>query len=360
MKIAFSFNVKHTNPSKNITAQKEADYDSPEVIDSIKKALQSAGHSVLPVEADMQAYLQFYNHKKEIDIVFNIAEGLDSETREAQIPIILDLMKIPYTHSGSLTQVISLDKNLTKIVLEHNSILTPKYQLINNLNDDLNPNLTFPLMVKPNREGSSIGIFSENLVFDRLKLLERIKWTLQKLNQPVLVEEYIDGREFTVSILGNNNPQVLPIVEQNFAIFPENIPHIASYEAKWFFEDNLPNPHDAYFCPAPISADLTAKIEKICLKTYRALDCKDVARIDLRMNNRQDIYVLEVNTLPGLIGDPNIVSYLPIAARTAGFSFEGLVNTILNEAVKRYGINIPKKNYHGIKNYWPEKYLLAE
>lgn len=360
MKLAFCYNVKHTGPSKNITAQKEADYDSPEVIESIKKALRSAGHSVLPIEADLQAYFQFYNCKKDIDMVFNIAEGMNGETRESQIPIILEMLNIPYTHSGSLTQAVSLDKYLTKIVLEHYSIRTPKYQLIKTIDDDLNPNLSFPLIVKPNREGSSIGIFSENLVFDKLKLLERIKWILQKFNQPVLIEEYIDGREFTVSVLGNNNPQVLPIVEQNFAIFPENMPHIASYEAKWFFEDSLPNPHDAYFCPAPISLNLKSRIEEICLFVFQILDCKDVARIDLRVDKNDEIYVLELNTLPGLIEDPNIVSYLPIAARTAGFSFEGLVNTILNEAVKRYGLIIPKKNYHSIKNYWPKKHLLIK
>lgn len=357
MNLAFCFNVKHTTPSRNIAAQQEADFDSPEIIADIKTALESGQHKVTEVEGDRKSYLRFLEIKDKIKIVFNIAEGLHGQAREAQIPSMLEVLKIPFTHSGPWTQTISLDKTLTKIVLLHHGIPTPRFQLIKNSEYQLENSLRFPLIVKPNSEGSSIGIFNENLVYDYLKLAERIRWLLAKFHQPVLVEEYIDGREFTVSILGNKPPRVLPIVEQNFSIFPENMHHFATYEAKWLYEDQLPNPADAYFCPAPITTRLQEKLSELSLKIYQILDCKDVSRIDFRMDKNENIFCLEVNTLPGLMADPNVVSYLPIAARAAGFSFEGLVNTILNEALERYDIYPQKKLYQIVKNYWPQKYL---
>lgn len=269
----------------------------------------------------------------------------------------LEMLAIPYTHSGSLAQAISLDKTLTKIVVLHHGILTPRFQLIRSINDPVDPKLRFPLIVKPNSEGSSIGIFNDNLVFDKIKLYERIDWIISKFQEAVLIEGYIDGREFTVSILGNDPPIVLPIVEQNFNIFPENMPHFTSYEAKWLFEDQLPDVRIAYFCPPKISPALKEKIENLSLQIYKVLNCKDVCRIDFRMDKNENIYLLEVNTLPGLMPDPNVVSYLPIAARASGFSFEGLVNTILNEAIKRYQIFSEEKLYKSVTNYWPVKYL---
>ncbi|OGG02612.1 hypothetical protein A2W14_06170 [Candidatus Gottesmanbacteria bacterium RBG_16_37_8] len=357
MNLAFCFNIKHTNPSKNLSAQKEADFDSPFVINSIFSALKSGGHQVLKIEADNQAYFSFFKNSKKLDIVFNIAECFRGESREAQIPNILEMLNIPFTHSGPLTHSISLDKTLTKIVLSHYGIPTPKYRLIKNIDQLSDEGLNYPLIVKPNCEGSSIGIFNENLVYSKLNLLERVKWLQHQFKQSVLIEEFIDGREFTVSVLGNNPPKVLPIVEQNFEIFLENMPRFASYEAKWFFEDNLPDATKAYHCPAPLTKNLQKKIEEISLKVFSVLNCKDVIRIDYRMDKNENIYLLEVNSLPGLNPNINEVSYLPIAARTAGFSFEGLVNTILNEAVIRYGIIPKKKIYHLLKNYWPQKFL---
>ena len=359
MNLAFCYNVKHTTPSKNITAQKEADFDAPETITGIRGALEAAGHSVIEIEADQNAPLRFSQLREKIKIVFNIAEGLGCQAREAQVPALLEMLGIPYTHSGPLTQAISLDKALTKLVLLHHNLPTPRFQLVKREDEEINPHLRFPLIVKPNSEGSSIGIFNENLVYDRVKLSERVKWLLHRFHEPTIIEEYIDGREFTVAVIGNQNPRVLPIVEQNFSIFPENMPHFASFEAKWLFEDSLPNPHDAYFCPAPVSSQLQEKIEKLCLAIFEALECKDICRIDLRMDKNENLYCLEVNTLPGLIPDPQVVSYLPIAAAVAGFSFEGLVNTILNEAVKRYGLYSEKKIYHILKNYWPQQLFQA-
>ncbi|KKR31645.1 MAG: D-alanine-D-alanine ligase [Candidatus Gottesmanbacteria bacterium GW2011_GWC2_39_8] len=253
------------------------------------------------------------------------------------------MLGIPYTHSGALTEAITLDKTLTKQVLIHSNIPTPRYQLFRTGKELINPDLKYPLLVKPNSEGSSKGIFNENLVMDPVKLFERIEFVISQFKQEALVEEFIDGREFTVAILGNP-PKVLPIVEQNYTIFPENMPHLASYEAKWLFEDQLPNPHDSYFCPAKLDANTEKLITNTCIRIWEALDIKDVARIDLRLDRNGIPNVLEVNTMPGLIPDQNVVSYFPVAARKSGLNYEEMVNTILDSAVKRYGLKQVQKS----------------
>jgi len=350
--LALSYNIKHATPSRSLNSQNEAEFDSPETIAAIQKALESEGYTVYPVEAEEEAYSKFLSLKSKISIVFNIAEGLRGQAREAQIPAMLEMLNIPYTHSGVLAQAITLDKALTKKILTFHKINTPKFILISQINqiDNLHDSrLEYPLIVKPNSEGSSKGIFNENLVFDKVKLAERIRWLLKNFPEPVLVEEYLGGREFTVSVFGNNPPQVLPIVEQNYAVFPENMSHFTSYEAKWLFEDSLPDTHDAYFCPPQITSKLQAEIENICLSTWEALNLKDVARFDLRIDRNGAVSILEVNTLPGLIPDPIVVSYLPIAARAAGFTFDSLVNGILNEALNRYGLNTKQSTYPHFK-----------
>lgn len=338
MNLAFTYNIRHTKASKNLSAQEQAEFDSPETIKAISDVFSANNCHVFPVEADEEAYANFKKLKNDIKIVFNFSEGLRGQSREAQIPAMLEMLAIPYTHSGVLAHAVSLDKSLTKKVLRYHGIQTPNFQLVKSIEDRIDPELRYPLIVKPNAEGSSKGIFNENLVFDKTKLLARIKWLLNNFHQPVLVEEFLRGREFTVAVLGNNAPKVLPIVEQNYNIFPENMPHFASYEAKWLFEDDLPNPHDAYFCPAPVTPKLRAEIEDVCLKVWEAIDIKDVTRIDMRLDADGHPSILELNTIPGMISDPNIVSYLPIAARKAGMSFEALVMSILHEALVRYNL----------------------
>lgn len=344
MNLALSYNVKHSTPSRSLNSQQEAEFDSPETILAIKKALETSGHTVIEIEADKEAYSNFQKNKDKIDLVFNIAEGLHGQIREAQIPATLETLGIPYTHSGALSHAISLDKALTKKVLSYHRIETPNFQLITNPDTPLLSHLRFPLIIKPNAEGSSKGIFNENLVFGNDKLKERVTWLLKNFGQSVIIEEYLSGREFTVAILGNRPPQVLPIIEQRYDIFPENMPHFTSYEAKWLFEDQLPDPHDAYYCPAPLDKKLKEKVEKISLAAWHALDIKDVARIDMRLNNAGNPSILEVNTLPGMIPDPDVVTYLPIAARAAGISFDRLVNIIVEEAARRYELQISPPN----------------
>jgi len=327
MKTAFLFNVKLSIPSRNIANQKDIEFDSPQVIAAIEATLKSLGHSVIKIEADTDAFEKLKQFKSQIDLVFNIAEGSGGDARESQVPLFCEILGIPYTHSTPTVHALRSDKHLTKALLSGAGIVRAP------------GGKNFPLLVKPNSEGSSKGIMDENVVKDKEELKERVKVLKESVGGEVLVEEYIEGREFTVGILGNYPARVLPIIEQKFDFLPEGMNKMASYELKWLYEDTLKNLHEAYDCPAKISPKLQKEIEDTSLKIYEFLQVRDCARIDYRLDKDNDLYFLEINTLPGLNPDETVISYFPLAARVAGLTFNDLIVAILASACKRWGID---------------------
>lgn len=334
MVVAFCYNVKKSSPSLDPSQQEDIEFDDINVVNSIRSAIESLGHEVIMIEADLNAYDKLRKNKEKIDIVFNIAEGLGGDARESQIPIFCEMLGIKYTHSGPTTHAIKLDKHLTKKVLKSDGINVPGSVVVNKIAKDYEINLNFPLIIKPNKEGSSKGIYDKNVVSNKEELKTRLDYMIKNFGEE-LVEEYIDGREFTVSIVGNP-PKVLPIVEQKFNFLPKGFKKIASYELKWLYEDTLKDLRDAYDCPAKLTDSEKKNIEETSLKIFNTLNVKDCARIDYRMKENGELYFLEINTLPGMNPDENIISYLPVAARTAGLSFPNLVKTILDSAIKRF------------------------
>jgi D-alanine-D-alanine ligase len=167
-------------------------------------------------------------------------------------------------------------------------------------------------------------------------LAERIQEISENYSKEVLVEEFIDGREFTVAILGNKNPRVLPIIEQKFDFLPEGMHHIASFELKWVYEDALKNLEEAYTCPANLTEEEKRMIEDTTVAVFGALNCVDCSRVDYRMNRDGKLYFIEINSLPGLNPDPKIISYFRLSASAAGMSFDELIAQILSEAISRY------------------------
>lgn len=337
MIIGFCFNVKKNLPSTDPRSQTDAEFDSQETITAIKTALESEGHKVIKIEANDKAYLTLYTLRKKIDIVFNIAEGVYGDAREAQVPVVCDMLHIPYTHSSTLTHAVKLDKALTKKILIYHGIKTPKFQLIRNVDEPLDSRLSFPLFIKPNAEGSSKGILNTNLVHNEKELRTRLKWLLDSFHEAILAEEFLPGREFTVALLGNP-PRVLPIIEQRLDRLPKEYEPFSSYEVKWLWEDTLPDRHLAYDCPAKVSRTLEKKLIDISIATFDALNCLDCARVDIRLDNNGQPSVLEINTLPGMMPDELGVSYFPIAARAAGMTYNEMVLAILNAARKRNGL----------------------
>jgi len=339
MNIAFTYNVKVNNPSADLTKQADIEFDLPMVIEAIEKTLQELGHSVIKIEADLEAYEKLKENKDKIDIVFNIAEGLGGDARESQIPLFCEMLDIPYTHSSPTVHAIGLNKEFTKLILKSGGIArVPGSQTVDGNDFVLKQELKFPLIVKPNKEGSSKGVLDKNIVSNEKDLRDRVESLLKEMGAEVLMEEYIDGREFTVGVLGNDPPKVLPIIEQKFNFLPKGMNKIASYELKWLYEDTLKDLRDAYECPAKIDEELRKEIEDTSIKVFKFLDIKDCARIDYRLNVDNELYFLEINTLPGINPDETVISYFPIASRATGMEYKDLIESILNEACRRQGI----------------------
>ena len=185
----------------------------------------------------------------------------------------------------------------------------------------MNKKLKYPLIVKPNKQGSSKGMFNDSVVHDLKSLTKAVERVLNEFDNEAVVEEYIDGREFTVALLGNP-PKVLPPIEQKFDFLPEGFNKVAGYELKWIYEDALKDLTVAYDCPPKVSKEVMDLIESTSLIVWKTLDVKDCARIDYRLNANEKLYFIEINTLPGINPDPTGISYFPTAARHAGLSFE--------------------------------------
>ena len=292
------------------------------------------------IEANEDAFERLRHERPQI--VFNIAEGLRGELREAQIPALLEMLGLPYTHSGALADAVTLDKTLTKIVWQHHGLPTPKFVMIGLKEKPYIEGLRFPVIVKPNSEGSSKGVFNDSIIEEPRKLLSKIREIRKGYGNGVIIEEFMKGKEFTVTVMGNagvgKGVYVLPIVEQNFDVLPKEYPRLSSFEVKWFFEDTLPDPSVAYICPAKLDADLQQRIEAICIKAFTVLHCRDIARIDLRLDSEGKPHLLEINALPGMIPGTDVVSYFPVAARAAGWSYKQMVGKIIEHARERLGI----------------------
>ena len=313
-----------------------AEFDDETTVTAIADALRKkGGHEVVLIEADDTALANLKESK--LDAVFNIAEGEGGDCREAFIPAMLERLKIPYTGSGPLTLAIALNKAMTNDVLRLHGIDTPHYQIFYSANDKVSPQLDFPLMVKPLHEGSSKGIRDKSLVRNSKDLSQQISWVIENYHQPTIVEEYISGREFTIALLGNNPPKVLPIVEIDFEQLPEGASRIYSYEAKWIW-DTPEKPIEMFICPARLEPDIQAHIENTARSVFNVLGCRDICRMDGRLDDQRHLHILDVNPLPGMIPDPLAHSCLPEAAMTAGYSYDELINTILYHALKRYGL----------------------
>jgi D-alanine-D-alanine ligase len=337
MNVAFTYNVRHTKPDANNQRYlKEAEFDEPETIDGITKALESLGHRVMKIEADEFVCEKLRAERNNIDMVFNIAEGMNGADREAQLPAIMEMLQIPYTGPKPLGYAVGLNKSVAKEILSYYKIATPHWMTVNKVDylDD-HEFKHFPAIAKPMGEGSSKGIRVKNLVKNQEELKEIVKGLLMEFNQPVLIEEYLPGREFTVAVIGHPT-RVLPIIELTFPDLPPDLPRFDHFEAKWIYEDaGGPDPFD---CPAKLDKELKEKIENLCLQAFNALEMEDWARFDIRLDKEGEPNFIEVNCPPGIIPDPRQNSRFPRAARAAGLSYEQMIGEILKSACSRYGI----------------------
>jgi D-alanine-D-alanine ligase len=316
-----------------------AEWDSPTTIAAVESALSKLG-KVVRLEANEDFPERLRQAKP--DIVFNIAEGFYGVNREAHVPAICEFYGIPYSGSDPFTLSLSLDKARTKETLAFHGIPTPRFAVVRELEElrAVSEKLSLPLFVKPLHEGSSKGITDSNLCHDAKQLFAQTKFLLENYDQPVLVEEYLPGQEFTCAVLGNGDEAtVLPIVAMNFETLPDGAVPIYSFDAK-FVWDRPENPLDIFQCPARITSALQASIERVTLDAYRVLGCRDWARIDVRLDSAGVPNVLEVNPLPGILPDPADNSCLPKAARAAGIGYDELIQSCLKYAASRQGVKL--------------------
>ena len=316
-----------------------AEWDAPTTIAAVESALSALGRVVrLEATEDFPERLR----QTRPDIVFNIAEGFRGVNREAHVPAICEFFGVPYSGSDPFSLTLCLDKARTKETLTFHGIPTPRFAVVENLRDieSLTADLQLPLFVKPLHEGSSKGITDSNLCWDRNHLARQTKFLLENYRQPVLVEQYLPGKEFTCAVLGNGDEAtVLPIVGMNFESLPKGALPIYSFDAK-FVWDRPEKPLEIFQCPARITKKLQASIERVTLDAFRVLGCRDWARIDVRLDAAGNPNVLEVNPLPGILPDPADNSCLPKAARAAGIGYDELIQSCLKLAATRQGVDL--------------------
>lgn len=328
LKVGITYNLKKDfSPSKDQPIDALEEFDAEETIDAIKRVLEDDGHDVVKLGGDTGLIDRL--RQAPVDIVFNIAEGHDGRNREAHIPALLEFLGIPYTGSDPLTLSLTLDKSAAKRVLVSEGVPTPRFKKVERLGDLEGFILRYPIFVKLCYEGSSKGVRLDSKVWDLPSLREKTRWLLETYRSPVLVEEFIQGPEFTVGILGNEVPSVLGVMQIEIKGVPPS-EAIYSLEVKREWEDKV-----RYLCPPPITSSLLMKIEEVALRSYRILECRDVSRVDIRVGEDGEAYFLEVNPLPGL---SPIYGDLPIMARRMGWSYEQLVKAIFHHALKRCGL----------------------
>ena len=348
-KVALLANLKVNAPHfEGMPPDQWDDLDSEKTIKSLVDAIHSGGHLCEFLEGD--STLLDTVRKFNPDICFNICEGHFGDAREAQVPAILEMLRIPYTGSKVLTLSMALDKPMTKRILFWHELPTPPFQTFERVDDSITDDIHFPLFVKPSREGTGMGVSGESVVNNEAELREQVAKILERYKQPALVENYIEGREVTVGIVGNlEGPVARRMPEDEDAarilsglhFFPplevdlkpfEETDVVYSNRLKVDLADQL-----NYICPAPLPHQLVNDLNWYAAAVFRVTGALDVSRVDFRLDVHDNLkpYILEINPLPGM--SPGI-SDLVIEAEAEGIGHTELVNMVLNTALKRYGL----------------------
>ncbi len=329
MKIAVVHNIEHSGvinrfgrPNKEMYFRKE--------IDAFIETLQRDKHQVEEFDGDinllykLKSFLPLIEqNKKPEGLVFNLAYGIQGNSRYAHIPAMLEMAGVPYTGSGPLTHAIALDKEMTKRILDQNGIPTPRFIVIDKeaSSETLKQHgLTYPLIIKPKDEAASFGI---SVVDDEKELLSNVSSTIEDFDQALVVEEYLDGREFNVALLGNG--ATLEIFDPVEIDFNNSGDRFQSFTGK---KSAKYRP----ICPADIPDSLSQELQKIAKKTFNLLKCCDYARIDFRLDANGKPYVLEINSMAAIHREGSFFH----AAQEAGYDYQGMLRQMITGAMDRY------------------------
>jgi len=346
MRVAVLANLKKNAPKiEDATQDWWDDLDSENTIQALLGAIRSGGYEADFFEGDIS--LLDAIRKYQPDICFNICEGHFGDAREAQVPALLEMLRIPYTGSKVLSLALALDKPMTKRILHWHELPTPNFQTFERIDEPLNNDMYFPLFVKPSREGTGMGVSSKSIVRNEHELREQISFITNKYQQTALVEQFIDGREVTVGMVGNligpvarrmpDDPDAgriqaglrfLPPMEVDLKPYKDS-DAVYSNRLKVALADQL-----TYLCPAPLEPKMVDELNYLAAAVFRVTGALDVARVDFRLdvNDNWKPYILEINPLPGLAP---VISDLVIEAKADGLSHTELILLILETALKR-------------------------
>lgn len=322
MQIGLTYDLKSYYLARGFSREQVAELDCEETIDAIASALEKHGHDVERIgclEQLMQALLQ----GKRWDLVFNIAEGLHGMAREAQIPGLLDAYQIPHPFSSTEVLAVALDKSLTNAVMKSYQVPVADFRVVRQEQDIDKVALPFPLFVKPVAEGTSKGITDRSVIHNRQELAARCLELLDEFHQPVLVETYLSGREFTVGMLGSGEEaQVLGVMEVRLHGVADTQGY--TFENKQKYEDRV----SYHLADEP-------EVARLALKAWSALNCLDAGRVDIRMNAAGNPVFLEVNPLAGL--NPSY-SDLCILCKLIDLPYDELIHSIVQSCMKRHSL----------------------
>jgi D-alanine-D-alanine ligase len=313
------------------------DGEEDPVLGQIERALRAGGHASrrLMVDADVAPVVTSLQSERP-DLVINMAESFAGKSAlESSIAGLLNLLDLRYTGSSPAGLLVAGDKTLSKKVLSFHGIKTPEFATVYRGMVDWAGDVQFPLIVKPPQEDASLGITQKSIVRDVRELLEKIAEIQGEYQSPALAEQFIEGREYYVGVLGNQNARALPIIELDFSKYPADRPRIASWEAKWGDEGDQKGAEfegtESVF-PEDLPDELRERMQKVALEAFHALRLRDYARVDLRVTDSGDIYIIEVN--------PNCYleakSEFARAAERDGVAYDALIAQIVELASARY------------------------
>jgi D-alanine-D-alanine ligase len=347
-RVAVIANVKgETALPFDAPADAGAEFDRKETIQAIQAAIESEGHTTRFLSADYTLLDTLREYRP--DICFNISEGIMGDSREAQVPALLEMLRIPYTASRVLANAIGLDKTMTKRIWREHGLPTATFQEFERGDEPLVPGLEFPLFVKPAREGTGMGMDAGSIVNSEQELRDRVQWVIESYHQPALVETYLPGREFTVGVLGRSDAARWTLLPQLYR--PEDgfhrfhilevdnrvsvTPGVYGHDAKSlnFGDAGIPD----FLCPAPIEPELAEELSSLAIRAHLAVGALDVSRVDVRMDACGKPRLLEINTLPGL--SPGF-SDLCVLAGAEGLSYTDLILEILYLGASRAGLMV--------------------
>jgi D-alanine-D-alanine ligase len=301
---------------------------------NIEKTLKDRGYRI--------SFYDFNNLPKafnelrgsDVDLIFNVCERInDSSLLEPHAASILDTLQIPYTGSNPFTLALCIDKIRVKKLLAFHNIPTPKWDYAYAIDDDISEELKYPLIVKPGNTDNSIGITNESVVTNKKQLIKQLEKIVVKLGRPALVEEFIEGDEYDVSIIGSDEVdlKILPLSRSMFNKMPKGYWHIYPFEAKWE-DDPVYQKIIVQKPPKNISKRLEALISEIALDTYNILDCHDYGRVEIRVDKNDNPYVIELNPNPSI----NIGDCVPAVAELVGMDYGDFIEEIIRMAIRRY------------------------